>query len=386
MTGHIYITQLEKYYPAYLKGIIQGLPFQPIVLRGGKNKPDTTVALHEQIRIFQANEKRENKNGWTIEWEEWVSKKLGRQQWPAVVTVTTEDDLLFLLRKEKEILAFNDQLKGLLQWRPAIKDWLANKPALVLELTRSWSGICAVVDYLLLNDVKDHYLRSVPVPVHTKFIEQHKKLIHSILHFLNAERFSSLDVDLEEALLLNRKPFFFTMRWLDDNLARKFTAGMNLFAVPVNYLKNQLWDVERVILVENTTNLYLFPSIPGTLVICSYGKAMYLLKEISFLHKTQLYYWGDLDEDGFDMLNAIRGYYDHIISLFMDDSTITFHQAELTTKPMLYRKKELTLLHPHENRAYQLLLLNNQWLEQERLNQSYVQEGLKNCLPERKAP
>lgn len=382
MTANIYITQLEKYYSSYLKGIIQGLPFQPIVLRGGKNKPDTTVALHEQIRMFQACEKRENKKGWTIVWEEWVSKKLGRQQWPSAITVTTEEDLLFLLKKEKEALAFNEQLKGLLQWRPAMKDWLANKPALVLELSSSWTGIRAVVDYLLQHDVSHYYLRSIPVPVHTKFIEQHKRIIYSMLHHLQSDKFSLPDTDLEEALRLNRKPFLFTVRWLDDNLALRFTAGINLLAVPVEYLKQQVWNIERVIMVENATNLFLFPPIPGTLVMCSNGKALHLLKEIPFLQTTSLYYWGDLDEDGFVMLNAIRSYYGHIISLFMDDITITCHQAELTIKGISYRKKELGLLQPHENMAYQLLLPGNLWLEQEKLHQSYVQASLKKWLPE----
>jgi hypothetical protein len=382
MTGHIFITQLEKYYSFYLKGVILGLPFQPIVLRGGKNKPDTTVTLHEQIRIFQAFEKKENKKGWTIEWEEWVSKKLGRQQWPAVITVNTADDFLFLLKKEKEALAFNEQLKLLLQWRPAIKDWLANKPALVLDLSSSWPGICAVVDYLLNHDVSHHYLRSIPVPVHTKFIEQHKKVIHAILHYLNNEKFPLPDTDLEEALGLNRKPFLFPVRWLDNNLALRYTAGINPLAVSGQYLQQQAWSIERVILVENTTNLYLFPSIPNTLVICSHGKALHLLKEIPFLQNTELYYWGDLDEDGFAMLNAIRSYYDHITSLFMDDVTITCHQAELTVKGITYRKRELDLLQPHENRAYQLLLPGNLWLEQEKLHQSYIQAGLRKWIPE----
>jgi hypothetical protein len=172
------------------------------------------------------------------------------------------------------------------------------------------------------------------------------------------------------------------MRWLDDKLAERYTAGINLLAVPVQYLQQQVWPVERVILVENATNLYLFPSIPGTLVICSSGKALHLLKEIPFLQNAALYYWGDLDEDGFVMLNAIRSYYNHITSLFMDDSTISCHQAELTVKGITYRKMGLDLLQPHENRAYQLLLPGNLWLEQEKLHQSYIQAGLKKWIPE----
>jgi hypothetical protein len=380
MIDQLFIAQLEKQYIPYLKNKVLGDSFQPIVLRGGKNKPETTAALHQLIKLFQDHEKHQHNKGWLIEWETWTSKKLGSQQWPSTIKVTTEEDFLYLIKKEKEIASFDKQLEQLLKWNPEIRSWLANKPKLVLELQIAWPGICSVVDHLLKYDVANHYIRSIPVPVHTKFIEQYKKIIHSILHHLNKERFPSSEADLEEALLLKKKPFLFPVRWLDENLSEQFTAGMQIFAVPVSYLKNQRWPVEKVILVENETNLYLLPSLPGTISICSYGKALHLLKEIGFLHHARLYYWGDMDEQGFNMLNDIRYYYNHAISLFMDDKTLSHHQAELDIRTIPYKKKELSLLQPHERSAYELLLVNNQWLEQERLQQAYVQEQLKKII------
>ena len=376
MIDRLYIAQLEKQYIPYLKNIVLDAPFQPIMLRGGKTKPATTAELHQLVKLFQANEKNQRRQGWCIEWEEWTSKKLGKQQWPSVIRVATEEDFLYLLKKEKEAGVFKEQLALLLQWNPLIRPWLSSRPKMILELREAWGGICGVIDYLLQYEVKGHYLRSIAVPVHTKFIEQHKKTVHSILHHLESTRFPSTDIDLEDALFLNRKPFLFTLRWLDENLATKYTMGMDLFAVPADYLRQQQWDVERILLVENETNLYLFSSMPSTLVICSYGKALHLLREIGFLHTTQLYYWGDMDDQGFAMLNDIRNYYSHIISLFMDDATLTHHQKELDTKPVPYKKKDLLLLHPHESRAYEFLLNSSQWLEQEKLQQSYVHDRL----------
>lgn len=380
MIDQLYITQLEKQYLQYIKSIVQEEPFQPIVLRGGKNKPSTTAELHQLIRLFQSNEKSQHNKGWIIEWEDWISKKLGKQQWPSAIQVATEEDFLYLIKKEREAAVFKKQLARLIHWNPAIRPWLANRPRLVLELKEAWEGICSVVDYLLQHEVKGHYLRSIPVPVHTKFMEYNKKIIHSIIHHLNSKRFSSTDTDLEEVLLLNKKPFLFTVRWLDENLPIKYSSGMNLFAAPTSYLQQQTWKVERVILVENETNLYLFPSLPSILVICSFGKALHLLKEIDFLHHTRLYYWGDMDEQGFAMLNDMRIYYNHVISLFMDDVTLMHHQKQLETKAVPYKKKELSLLQPHEHRAYELLLSSNQWLEQERLQQSYVQGRLQDIF------
>jgi hypothetical protein len=180
--------------------------------------------------------------------------------------------------------------------------------------------------------------------------------------------------------LLKKKPFLFPVRWLDENLSARHTAGMQIFAAPVSYLQNQPWSVERVMLVENETNLYLLPPLPSTLAICSYGKALHLLKEIDFLHHSRLYYWGDMDEQGFNMLNDIRYYYSHTISLFMDYETLSHHQAELDTRAIPYKKKELSLLQPHERSAYERLLIKNQWLEQERLQQAYVQEQLRKIV------
>lgn len=376
MTDQLYIAQLEKQYFPYIKSIVLEEPFRPIVLRGGKNKPSTTAELHQLVRLFQANEKTQQNRGWIIEWDEWTSKRLGKQQWPSAIKVVTEDDFLYLIKKEREAAAFKKQLAILLQWNPAIRSWLNNRPRLVVELQDAWGGICSVVDYLLQYEVKGNYLRSIAVPVHTKFIEQHKKIIHSILHHLNSHRFTSADTDLEQALLLSRKPFLFTVRWLDRNLSIKYSSGMELFAAPAGYLQEQPWKVERVILVENETNLYLFPSLPGTLLICSFGKALHLLKEIGFLHHTKVYYWGDMDEQGFTMLDSIRNYYNHVESLFMDDVTLAHHQEQLEIKAVSVKSRELPLLKPHEFRAYQLLLNENQWLEQERLQQSYVQARL----------
>lgn len=377
MIEQLFIGQLEKLYIPYLKNVVLGHPFEPIVLRGGKTKPATTAELHQLTKIFQANEKMLHNKGWLIEWEEWTSKKLGRQQWPATIKIVTEDDYLHLIGKEKEVGRFKDQLRQLLNWKPPIRNWLAGKPQLVLQLQEIWPGICSVVDYLMTHPVNGHYLRSIPVGVHTKFIEQNKKIIYSILHHLQPERFPSLDIDFEDALFLEKKPFLFPVRWLDEELSDQLTAGMRYFSVPAAYLQKQTWPVDSVIIVENETNLFLLPSMRDTVAICSYGKALHLLKEIGFLHHARLYYWGDMDEQGFVMLNDIRGYYDHIVSLFMDDATLTYHQAELTIKDKTYKKKALSLLQPHEHMAYERLIEQNQWLEQERMQQAYVQEQLR---------
>lgn len=41
-----YINQLNKRYVEYLKNLVRGASFVSIILRGGKNKPSSTLELH----------------------------------------------------------------------------------------------------------------------------------------------------------------------------------------------------------------------------------------------------------------------------------------------------------------------------------------------------
>lgn len=180
----IFQTQLFKAYDQYLKSYILGSPFERITLRGGKKRPGSTADLHESIRYYCSLEKTADRNGWTIEWESWDSKKLGHQKWPASISITTAEDLLFLTDKSTEFSVFSKTLSYLLKEQPALSEWLAASPQLILQYKEDWPGIFAVVDYLMNNDLNRYYLRNVPVQVHTKFIEANKQIIKSLLQFL----------------------------------------------------------------------------------------------------------------------------------------------------------------------------------------------------------
>jgi len=374
-----YIAQLQKQYPIYLRHLVSGEQFQVITLRGGKNKPDNAVDLHKAISHFQQLERKNECPGWEIQWEEWSSRKLGNQLWPKTIKVVTEEDLLHLLKKEREVQVFKEQLLLLMRWHPQLQRWLENQPTVILEYYKKWPGIMSVIDYILENDVSGLYLRTLPVPVHTKFIEGNKGVLYSILKALDPDRFSTEGVNLEGVLKLALKPFLFKLRWLDKTKAEELTSGMEVFAVSPNYLQQQQWKLQKVVMVENETNLYLLPLIKDTLAIFTSGKALHLLKEIDFLRRTDIFYWGDLDEDGFEMLHSIRCYYPNVVSLFMDTHTLAKHEKELDVKPQRYKTRALDLL-PSEKAAYEILLQGNQWLEQEKLEQSYLQHTLQLLL------
>ncbi|GAB3020726.1 DUF3322 and DUF2220 domain-containing protein [Niabella terrae] len=371
-----YLQQLRKYYKSYLKSVISGEPFTPFILRGGKSKPRTTVELHTLIAMFQQFEKKAPQKGWTISWEDWSSRILGKQIWASKIVVETEADYLFLLDKEQETAGFKQQLQSLVDWRPEIRGFLLDSPEKVWELKQVWPSIQKVVDYLLANDVSLHYLRSIPVPVHSKFMENHQSVILRILQVLAPERFTAASRSLGETLSVRRKPHIYPVRWLDATLALDLMHGMEVVGITDETMQHVDWNIQEVWLVENETNLYLIPPRKNALAIFSRGYATHRLGNIPFFSRGRLLYWGDLDEDGYEMLNAMREYYPHLQSVFMDENTLRLHVGELGKQNAVYKTSVLPWLTEKERAAYHILKFQNGRLEQERIRQDYIADEL----------
>ncbi|MCF8341981.1 MAG: hypothetical protein K9I82_13465 [Chitinophagaceae bacterium] len=374
MATEIYLKQLENKYPTYLKSIISNEFVFPIELRGGKDKPTTFSGISDVTRSFKQFEKTGDKFGWTIEWGKWNHKTFGFQDWPIKITVETEDDLLFLLKKEKEVLRFKQILQQLLEWNPAIQVWLVANYTKILALELSWKGICDVVDYFLQNDVSNYYLRSLPVPVHTKFIGLHESTILSMLKHLSPERFPFEVKSLEEALGLKSKQYLFTVRWLDINLAKSYNIDLEVMGITLSGLQQLDNNVKEIWLVENETNLYLVPNRKNALIIFSRGYAVNLLKSIPLFENVKLFYWGDLDIDGFNILHDFKKMYNHVKSVLMDIETVEYHQAEKIKIEPLSKNRILPLLNENELKAFEHLAENKWRIEQEKLNQHYIHQ------------
>jgi len=380
MNDKLFIRQLESAYEDTLKRIIRGEEFQPIRLRGGKKKPDTTHALHQAIQGFLAYEKKDDRLGWLVTWEPWFSRKLGNQRWPAEIIISTEEDLVFILRKEEEIIYFRQQLQSLIAWNNKISHWLETQPAQVLKDRSEWKNICAVLDVLLHQDCRGFYLRNLPVPVHTKFIENHRSVIASLLCHFEPAKYPTRINDLEKAIGLRKKPALFPLRWLDEEMARQYTAGYDVLALTPDALKRSSWDLREIWVVENETNLYLLPFRQKALALCGMGYSLHELSDIPLFSQSTLIYWGDLDEDGFIMLEMFRKYYPHAQSALMDSQTVLHHYNEIEV--INYRfSRHIEGLREKEKDGYRSLLEKKGRIEQERLQQDYVNNYLSMFSP-----
>ena len=78
-----------------------------------------------------------------------------------------------------------------------------------------------------------------------------------------------------------------------------------------------------VLITENRTSLLTLPALPGCLALLGKGYAVTRLAQIEKLHATQTYYWGDIDQHGFEILASIRSHLPKVRSCLMDKETLT---------------------------------------------------------------
>ena len=94
------------------------------------------------------------------------------------------------------------------------------------------------------------------------------------------------------------------------------------------------------------------------------------MKNVEWLKSKKIYYWGDLDVQGFQILSEFRTQFKHIQSFLMDRCTFDkYFEGDKGT--MTNVEKELCLT-KEENAMYIYLKENNYRLEQEKIPYEYA--------------
>lgn len=136
--------------------------------------------------------------------------------------------------------------------------------------------------------------------------------------------------------------------------------------------------------MENKQTLLALPTLadasPPTIALLGSGTAAHQLHSLSWLHKADITYWGDLDAAGFANLNAVRAHFPHTTSLLMEPATVTRFQHLAVPDPG-DGSATLTHLTTEEQRAYRLLYTKGRLrIEQEQIPFAYVSDAIKKRL------
>lgn len=123
-------------------------------------------------------------------------------------------------------------------------------------------------------------------------------------------------------------------------------------------------------------NYLTFPDIPNSIAVWGRRFAIGFLKNIDWLDEMDLYYWSDLDAQGFQMVSQIRKYYGQVKSFLMDRSVLE-EFSQYITIGTITKVEKLQFLNENELNTFHHLKKNNLRLEQERIPQSYINNHIR---------
>jgi hypothetical protein len=366
----------------FLRSRLEGRPFFPRPIeRIGRIGSDNLVsgyathrAKHEQLRAASKDAKG---HGYRIEYASRNFRRTGLQEIPVAVVFDTDEDYVRFIGRTTEWQRFNDVSAWLSDALPGIMPWM-HEHCETLTGPIDWEGVVKVCAYFREVPRPGLFLRQLPVDVHTKFIEENDSLIGSIIESIvpgcvrdpHAKKF------VERFHLRHDEPLV-RLRHLDP--ASVVDADLRDVSIPLSAFRNLRPSTRNIVIAENRMNFLTLPALPSAMALWSGGGfQVSMLGGVEWVREQRVWYWGDIDEYGFQILHMLRSMLPGVRSLLMDATTYRDHQ-HLAAVGSRNRVDRLDALTPGEAELYRELRSNpsRNRLEQERIPQAYAEAVLK---------
>jgi hypothetical protein len=373
----------EQRYSSFLISMITGENFFPIEFAVG-SLPKEYLDLSKAVNLLIDKSKQQLGYGYTLELESRRMQKHGSQSLPKRISIDIEQDYLKLIKKEKEVLQFRLDIELIRMKVSELEQWIYLHPLKVIENSDRWNDLLKVCQYFQHTPKPNLYIRELPIQVHTKFIEQNQKIIRSLLEaILPIEQLGSVDGEKEHIFekrfsLKYREPLI-RLRLLDRALKAKYGFPTNDFSLPVSEFNLLILEGHYCLITENLMNFLTLPDLENSFAIFGSGYAVQSLKFTKWLSRCPIFYWGDLDVDGFKILSQLRSYFPQVISIMMDSKTFETFQEFSVSLPTS-NSENLQHLTFEEATFYNYLVIHQKRLEQERISQDYVDRIISNLI------
>lgn len=358
----------ESKYCSYLQSIVEGESFHPIVIAGNKKPDESTVKFEKELTDLINQSKEKKGYGYTIEFQTVKTKQHGLQDMPVSISFQSEYDYLKFINKEKETAKFKIDLTQILSSFPELKDWIYKYPFKVIE--NNWNCLLKVCEYFKNNPKPNLYIRELPIQVHTKFVEKNKGVIKELLEIIIAEHINVDEKQFEVRFNLKYDEPIVRFRVLDGSVSQKYLLGIDDLSIPISQFQRLSLPVQTVYIVENKISMLTFPLIKDSIVVWGHGFGVEVMRNVEWLKTKKIYYWGDLDAQGFQILSEIRTHFNQVKSFLMDQDTFDkYYEGDKGTETNV--EKELCLTQ-EEMEMFRCLKESNSRLEQEKIPFKYA--------------
>lgn len=358
----------------FLQSVIESQAFEPIVIVGNKKPNDDTVQFEIELTELIAHSKEKKGYGYSIEYLKVKTRKHGEQDIPTSIVFQTEHDYLKYIGKEQETADFRIDVERILPSFPELYEWVCRFPNKVLDNHKIWKDLLKVCSYFKCNPKPQLYIRELPIQVDTKFIERNKGIIKELLDIIIAGAVNTDETRFEIRFNLRYDEPVVRFRVLDKMMSQALFSGIDDLSIPFSQFRDVEIPVEAVYIVENKMNMLTFPPIQKSIVVWGHGFGVDIHKEVAWLKSKKIFYWGDLDAQGFQILSEIRTHFSQVESFLMDKETFDkYFEGDIGTECNVRKDLSLTT---NEYEMFEFLKRHNYRLEQEKIPFNYVKEKI----------
>lgn len=360
----------ERKYEEVLRDSLNGESCFPLEIRSNKVLSKDFIQMSKEIAEVLGGSKDRKGFGYSVVSETIKTRQHGIQDIPKSIVYETLDDYLKFIKKEKEFHVMMENYSFIKSELPQLEPWLKENPKAIINNANVWPGLVKVCQWFLLNfEPNKYYIRELPIAVHTKFIEENKGVLRVLLDELVPDLVNISENHFERRFFLKYDQPLIRFRSLDKTCW--IEGSYDDITVPIEQFILAELKCLRVFIIENKMNFLSFPEVPHSLAIWGKGFAIETLKNIQWLKDKQIYYWSDLDVQGFQMLSQLRSYFPQTKSFLMEMEVVEKYMDFI-----VQGTPTITELPSHlsdqEFEVYEFLSRNNYRFEQERIDQSFV--------------
>lgn len=274
-----------------------------------------------------------------------------------------------------------------------------------------FARLLTALDWLLTHPASGLYLRQLPLGgVDTKWVEQRTRVIVALLAWLRgtqpvgrrgpaltpeqgreqklkavkteaqglepeAEQGPEQGADIAataffEATGLRPLPHRIRLRILCADL-RQPVGGLSDIEAPIEELVRLDLKPRGIVIVENQQTGVALPDLDGVVAFMRLGRSVGLLRQLPWLAGVPVWYWGDIDTHGLEILARAREIFPALRSVLMDQTTLLRYRHLTVVEPQQHGGSGLDPLDVGERELFDELRAGR-WgarlrLEQERI-------------------
>jgi hypothetical protein len=306
----------------------------PLVIPCNKGKPNDDLSQRaNELREIHQYSKNNGKQAYSYDTDT-VSTRSGKQTVITRIFFETEDDYISFINKKKDFellkkvcIILEENLHTSFS-EIDIRKWIVQNHEKIISakiedcIDSYWKNITICANWFYQNPESNLYLRTIPLPVHSKFIENNQSLIHSLC---SKEKITKEKTFIKQHGLVD-KPNFIRFRFLEK---MKISDGFvpNEMQLPFEDFKELssakfLENIKNVFIVENEMVYITFPVFKNSICIWGHGFSVSQFDIFNWLKNYQIFYFGDLDEHGYEILSLFRNCFPNTKSFCMDMNTL----------------------------------------------------------------